>query len=157
MPTFMKKKRALRAALLTAAMAFPMLGASDCSDLTGSGDADSSSSYDGTYDLVSVDGRSIPPGFDLIRVDANNRLVLEKGDWTLSGKTLSTRMYTYSYVNGVYKQDPRFYPERHTGTVTLSGGTATGTLDSGSSVSTTFSSGTMLTSYSGHQMKFVKR
>jgi len=156
MKQLISRKRALRTALLTAVMAFPLLGAGDCSDLTGSSDSDSSS-YDGTYDLVTVDDRSVASGFDLVRVDANNRLVLYKGTWTLSGRTLSTRMYTYSIVNGVRKDEARFQPEQHTGTVTISGGTATGTLDSGSSVSTTFSSGTMLTSYSGHRMKFVKQ
>jgi hypothetical protein len=148
-------KRALRTAMLSAVLAFPLLGAGECADITGSDDS-SSSSYDGTYDLVSVDGKSAST-YDIIRVDANNRLVLYRGVWTLSGRTLTTEMSTYSIVNGVRKDDPRFQPERHTGTVTISGGTATGTLDSGSSVSTTLSSGTMLTSYSGHQMKFAKR
>jgi len=147
----LNRRRAVRA-FVTVAMAFPLLGASDCG-LTGLNE-DDSAKYDGTYTLVSVDGQSLP--FNMIYVDSRNRLVLTKGVWTLSGTSLSTAMYTTSYVNGVATSEARFNPERHTGTVTFSGETATGTLDTGSSVSTTLSSGTMLTTYNGHQMRFVK-
>ena len=148
-----RRTRGLRAALLTVALAFPMLGADGC-DITGTEDEDSSSSYDGSYSLVAVDGQSLP--YNMIYVDSRNRLVLTKGTWTLTGNTLRTEMWTTSYVNGSATSEARFNPERHTGTVTISGGVATGTLDTGSSVSTTLASGTMLTTYNGHQMKFVK-
>jgi len=147
-----RRTRGLRAAFLTIALAFPMLGADGC-DITGT-EEDESSSYDGSYNLVAVDGQSLP--YNMIYVDSRNRLVLTRGTWTLSGNTLRTEMYTTSVVNGVSTTETRFNPERHTGTVTISGGRATGTLDTGSSVSTTISSGTMLTTYNGHQMKFEK-
>lgn len=146
--SLMNRKRAIRA-LCMAVMAFPLLGASDCGT-----EPDDTSEYDGTYTLLTVDGQSLP--YNMIYVDSRNRLVLTKGVWSLNGSSLSTAMYTTSYVNGVGTSEFRFNPERHTGTVTLSGGVATGTLDSGSSVSTTFSSGSMLTTYNGHRMYFVK-
>ena len=146
-----RSTRMLRLAIFTAILAFPLLGAGECGDLTGSSD---DSEYDGVYKLVSVDGQTLP--YNMIYVDSRNRLVLTKGYWTLSGRSLSTEMWTTSYVNGVGTSEARFNPEKHTGTVTFSGNRATGTLDTGSSVSTTMSSGTMLTSYNGHQMQFEK-
>ncbi len=144
--------RSLRTAMFAIVLAFPLLGAGDCS-FTGPDDG-SSDSYDGTYALKTVDDQVLP--FPMIYVDSRNRLMLTKGVWTLTGTTLQTQMWTTSIVNGASTSESKFNPERHTGTVTISGGTATGRLDSGSSVSTTFSSGRMLTSYSGHKMQFEK-
>lgn len=148
------RRNSLRSLVLTSLLALPLLGAGECANLTGSDSGSGSNKYDGSYELRSVDGQSLP--VDLIRVDSRNRLVLTKGVWTLSGTTLSTAMYTTSIVNGVSTSEARFNPERHTGKVTFSGGTATGTLDTGSSVSTTFSTGTMLTTYNGRRMEFRK-
>jgi len=104
------RRRAVRA-FVTVAMAFPLLGASDCG-ITGL-DEDDSAKYDGVYNLVSVDGQSLSSGYNLVYVDSRNKLVLTKGVWTLSGKSLSTAMYTTSTINGSSTSSI----ERHSGTV----------------------------------------
>lgn len=146
------RRRGVRRTLLAAVLALPLLAASQCDDLLGTG-----ANYDGTYVLESVNGQGMPY---TMQSYGNNRLVLERGEWTVSGSgtRLDTKMWSYMVLNGVRQApDPRFSPERHTGTITLSGNTATGTLDTGSTVRTTFETGTMLTSYNGHQMYFRKR
>ena len=154
--TKIRRGRGLRSALLTIALALPLVAAKGC-DITGLGDEeDTSASYDGTYDLVQVDNKSLP--MKMIDIDSQNYLMLTKGTWTLTGgKTLNTEMYTYSVINGVRKTDPSFNPEKHYGTVTISSDRATGTLETQSSVYATFSGGTLLTTQNGRTMKFVKR
>ena len=137
-------------------LALPLAGA-ECADLTqpgGGGGGGDGAGYDGTYILVSVDGKPIPQ--DIIFVDANNHLRLTQGQWIISGTSLTTKMWTTSYVNGVPKSDPKFNPEVHTCTVTISGETASCTLDSGSSISASVSGGAVVQSSSGHVLRFEK-
>lgn len=136
-------------------LALPLAGA-ECADLTQPGGAGggSSASYDGTYELVTVDGSSLPA--NIIYVDSQNRLVLTKGQWVISGTSLTTKMWTTSYVSGKATSEARFNPEVHTCTVTISGETASCTLDSGSSIYASISGGTVVYSYSGHQLRFTK-
>jgi hypothetical protein len=135
-------------------LALPLAGA-ECADLTQpGGGASGAGSYDGTYELVTVDGSSLPA--NIIFVDSKNRLVLTKGQWVISGKSLTTKMWTTSYVNGTPTSEARFNPEVHTCEVTISGETASCTLDSGSSIYASISGGTVVYSYSGHQLRFTK-
>lgn len=136
-------------------LALPLAGA-ECADLTqpGGGATSGSSSYDGTYNLVTVDGSSLPA--NIIYVDSQNRLVLTKGQWVIAGTSLTTKMWTTSYVSGKATSEARFNPEVHTCTVTISGETASCTLDSGSSIYASISGGTVVYSYSGHQLRFTK-
>ncbi|HET9426250.1 MAG TPA: hypothetical protein VFO55_12855 [Gemmatimonadaceae bacterium] len=134
-------------------LALPLAGA-ECADLTTPGGAGAGANYDGTYTLVTVDGSSLPA--NIIYVDSQNRLVLTKGEWTISGKSLTTRMWTTSYVNGTATSEARFNPEVHSCTVTIDDGTATCTLDSGSTIYATIEGGTVVQSYSGHTLRFTK-
>ena len=134
--------RAIAGLILT----LPLAGA-ECADLTSPGGS-AGANYDGTYTLVTVDGSSLPA--NIIFVNSQNRLVLTKGEWTISGKSLTTRMWTTSYVNGSATSEARFNPEVHTCTVTIDDGTASCTLDSGSSISASIGDGTVVQSYSGH-------
>lgn len=136
-------------------LALPLAGA-ECADLTqpSSAGGGASASYDGTYELVTVDGSSLPA--NIIYVDSQNRLVLTKGQWVISGTSLTTKMWTTSYVSGRATSEARFNPEVHTCTVTISGETASCTLDSGSSIYASISGGTVVYSYSGHQLRFTK-
>jgi hypothetical protein len=136
-------------------LVLPLAGA-ECADLTepnGGGSA-AASSYDGTYNLVSVDGGSLPA--NIIFVNSQNRLVLTKGQWVIAGTSLTTKMWTTQYVNGQATSAAQFNPEVHTCTVTISGDTASCTLDSGSSIFATVGGGSVVYSYSGHQLRFEK-
>ena len=132
------------------------LGAADCADLTSANSAGTGASYDGTYNLVTVDGQSLPA--NIIYVSAQDRLVLTRGEWVISGggTSLTTKMWTTSYVNGVPKSEARFNPEVHTCSVTIDDGTASCTLDSGSAIYANIESGTVVYSYSGHELRFTK-
>ena len=137
-------------------LALPLAGA-ECADLTqpGGGGAAGGASYDGTYNLVTVDGKPIPQ--DIIFVDANNHLRLTQGQWIIAGSSLTTKMWTTSYINGVAKSDQNFNPEIHTCTVTISGETASCTLNGSSTViSATISGGTVVQSSNGHVLRFEK-
>jgi hypothetical protein len=152
------KSRLAAIALRTTAgfiLALPLAGA-ECADLTqpGGGATASGGSYDGTYNLVSVDGSSLPA--DIIYVDSRNRLELTQGQWVISGTSLTTKMWTTSWVNGSPTREARFNPEVHTCTVTIDGDTASCTLDSGSAIYATIGGGTVVYSYSGHQLRFTK-
>ena len=156
MPSFHASvgRNALRS-LATVLFAAPLL-AGECADLTSTSSTSASSSggYDGTYNLVSVDGQSLP--YNIIYVNAQNRLSLTKGQWTISGTSLTTRMWTTSIVNGVATSEGKFNPEVHTCTITVSGEQATCTLDSGTPIYATISGGTVVYDNSGHQLKFQK-
>lgn len=155
MPSFPARIRrnALRS-LAAVLFAAPLL-AGECADLTSTSSSTSSSGgYDGTYTLVSVDGQSLP--YDIIYVNAQNRLSLTRGEWTISGTSLTTRMWTTSIVSGVPKTEAKFNPEVHTCTITVSGEQATCTLDSGTPIYATISGGTVVYDNSGHQLKFQK-
>lgn len=155
MPSFPARIRrnALRS-LAAVLFAAPLL-AGECADLTSTSSSTSSSGgYDGTYTLVSVDGQSLP--YDIIYVNAQNRLSLTRGEWTISGTSLTTRMWTTSIVSGVPKTEAKFNPEVHTCTITVSGDQASCTLDSGTPIYATISGGTVVYDNSGHQLKFQK-
>lgn len=144
-------------ALAGVILALPLAGA-ECADLTApGGSAAAGASYDGTYTLVTVDGSSLPA--NIIFVNSQNRLVLTKGEWTISesGKKLTTRMWTTSYVNGTPTSEARFNPEVHGCTVTIDDGQASCTLDSGSSIFATIEGGTIVQSSSGHVLEFKKQ
>lgn len=136
-------------------LVLPLAGA-ECADLTEPSGAGSttSGSYDGTYNLVSADGSSLPA--NIIFVDSQNRLVLTKGQWVIAGTSLTTKMWTTQYVNGQATSAAKFNPEVHTCTVTISGDSASCTLDSGSSIFATIGGGAVVYSYSGHQLRFEK-
>ena len=136
-------------------LALPLAGA-ECADLTSPGGS-AGANYDGTYTLVTVDGSSLPA--NIIFVNSQNRLVLTKGEWTISesGKKLTTRMWTTSYVNGTPTSEARFNPEVHGCTVTIDDGQASCTLDSGSSIFATIEGGTIVQSSSGHVLEFKKQ
>jgi hypothetical protein len=133
--------------------AIPLV-AGECTDLTSTSSSSSSTSYDGTYTLLSVDGQGLP--YNIIYVNSQNRLSLTRGEWTISGSSLTTRMWTTSYVNGVAQSEARFNPEVHTCTISVSGDQASCTLDSGTPIYATISGGTVVYDYSGHQLKFQK-
>ncbi len=143
-------KRKLRIALLTVAAAVPLLAA-DCPDFSGppSDDESSSSSFDGSHTLISVNGHNLP--VDIVYADAQNHLSLIAGTWTISGSSLSTQMTTIAYFGGVPKPSS---VERHTGTIRVSGNTATGTLDDGRKITATISNGELLEDDAGNKLKF---
>jgi hypothetical protein len=146
--------RAIAAVVLT----LPLAGA-ECADLTtpGGSSASSGASYDGTYTLTTVDAKPLP--FNIFFVDNQNKLVLTKGEWIVSngGKSLTTKMWTTSYVSGKATSEARFNPEVHTCSVTISGGTASCTLDSGTSIQATIGSNVVTqTSYGSHVLEFTK-
>ena len=147
---------ALRSAAVVL-LALPLAGA-ECADMTEPTTAGAAgglgASYDGTYNLVSVDGNGLPA--NIIFVDSQNRLVLTQGQWVISGKSLTTKMWTTQYISGKATSAAQFNPEVHTCTVTISGESASCTLDSGSSIFATISGGTVVYSYSGHQLRFTR-
>ena len=148
---------ALRAAAAVV-LALPLAGA-ECADLTtpGGDTATSGGNYDGTYTLMTVDGKPLP--FNIFFVDNSNKLVLTKGEWTVSdgGKSLTTRMWTTSYVSGTAKSEAKFNPEVHTCSVTIKNGVASCTLDSGTSIQATIGSNVVTqTSYGSHVLEFRK-
>lgn len=137
--------------LLTATVALPLV-ASACGDvLTGTDDSDD---FDGTYRVVAVDNRSMPA--KIIDVDSRNYLLLTRGEWVVSGSTVRTSMWTTSYINGQPRSEARFNPERHTGTITVSGNTATVVLDTGSRITASLSDNGLTYTSNGRTIRFVK-
>ena len=149
---FLPTRRRILRALFAIGFAAPLMAA-DCSDLTGS--SSSSAKFDGTYSLRRFDGKSLPTC--IICVDSRNQLILYQGDWTVSGTSVSTAMYTKQMINGTTTTDSRFWPERHTGTISVSGSSATITLDTGNRVYASLESGGLTYTSGGHTYYFEKQ
>lgn len=108
--------------------------------------------YVGSYDLVEVNGSGLP--FTMAYVDQSNKLVLERGVWTInSDNSLSTQMSGYMLVSG----SRRSFDERHSGTVSVSGTTVQVTLDNGRTATAQLDGDQLLTDDQGNRLRFVKR
>lgn len=141
-------RRALRA-LLAVVVAVPLM-ASDCTDVTGT---KGSSEWDGNYFLKKVDGKSLPTC--IICVDSRNQLTLHDGLWTVRGKSITTKMWTKQMINGTTTTESRFWPEQHTGTISVSGSSATITLDTGNKVYASLGDGGLTYTTGGHTYYFT--
>ena len=154
--TITTRRRSSRARLFSALLALPLFAAAGCeelAELTGAGET-AEASVDGSYTLVQVNGKPLP--FDLIVADAQNKLVLTRGVWTISGTRLQTEMYTTSIIRGVATREARFNPERHSGTIKVSNGIATATLENGRTIQATISGGRLVQDDKGNKMLFQK-
>lgn len=142
-------------AFMIALIAFPALGAGDCAGLTGTDDAD----FDGTYTLYSVTAggtttyMSSGPFYMYGKSGDANSLRLTSGEWEVSGTTLHTTMVTVARYDGA-SQSP--YTERHTGSIDVSGESATATLDNGTQIYATFGSDDITYSSGSATLRFRK-
>jgi hypothetical protein len=144
------------AAIAGLASAMVLLTGASCADLTGTGS--SGTDWDGTYVVTSVDGSSVSSGRAyVLYVDASNYLVLTRGEWVVSGATVSTATWTTQVINGRSTLDPKFNPERHSGKISVSGNTATLELDTGSKLYATREGNGLTSTSNGRKMVFAKQ
>jgi hypothetical protein len=143
------RSRLARAVMFTAMLAFPLLGANECA-LT-----EPEENFDGTYTLETVNGYSMP--FNMQYIDGSNKLVLTSGSWTIIGTTLYTKMSTYMVVSGKRTPTSGSTTENHTGTISVSGSSATATLDNGTKVYATIEDGQLLFDQYGNTLKFRRK
>ena len=145
-------KRLVRTIAAIAAF-YPALGAGDCSDLTGT----KSKNYNGTYQLATVNGQTVSSSSPFYLYggpgDATS-LRLISGVWVVSGTSLGTTMTTISRFSG---QDDPAYAEHHTGTISISGSSATATLDNGTEVYASLGSDAITYSTGSATLRFTKR